>query len=93
MPLYMNEFGEFVTQPDYDPDANRAKAYRSCIEVKIERVKFRPHEEGYTGFATKLPEPMRCEECGVGFQPVQYNQKFCSRECQVANYNKRRRKS
>lgn len=83
--LTVNELGEFSLPDVPDPDANRAKAYASCIKVK-------PIVEGEPSIAAPKPADRVCDICGRPFRARQHNQMRCSSECKKEAQRRNRRK-
>jgi len=80
--LTINELGEFSVPDMPDHDANRAKAYASCIAVE-------PHFENKPSIMGTKPKDRVCDICGRMFVAHVHNQLRCSPECKKEHYRRK----
>lgn len=92
MTLYINEFGEFSPPDVFDPDLNRAKAYKCCIDVDMERMRKNAKREERLLADGKAVETAKCQHCHRTFRKKTPYQLYCSPRCQRDRYNENRRK-
>ena len=91
MPVLINEHGEFVYEPAFDPDENRERVYAGLIAINPRRVDM--SEPRLQTPLRKIGEKARCEECGAEFERKTRTQRFCSIRCQKENYNAEQREA
>ena len=100
--LLMNELGEFVEPDPPDKDENRAKAYRSCIEIDPKKFRGRMSPTAFgRKAAPREPKPRKppksykrvCKWCGGVFESSFVDKYYCCEEHRREAYNKRRREA
>lgn len=90
MNLYMNEHKEFLPPDVFDPDLNRAKAYKGCIEVDMDRIRKNASMEERMP-DVESPGLAECPYCHRRFRKGTPCQQYCSEKCRRGSYNAARR--
>lgn len=90
MSTTVNELGEFNVPDVFDPDLNRARAYRCCASVDMARVR-RSAQRDERGPGRRLGDVRECPNCGRAFERKTPCQQYCTPKCRREKYNEARR--